>query len=304
MRNNPRVRRILYGGLAVTLAAAAFLGAGFASKTLLSRDFSDPRFLPRSAADFPDRAAIEAILAETQKTLEAEPADLKALMRAGIAYFALGREHAVEAINRFEDARLYGATDPRIFYYLGRLYSLVGLPQFAVPEFERFLRHRAADSEVMLELGRLHYQLGNYAQSSGFYEKLLANRRDPMVIENLALVNLKLKDWEKARDLFEELRSDQKNYSPETSFFLAEAQRELGNCEEAVSLYDEAARIPLEPQKKVSLLEGKLVCLEKMEPAEPADIAGVAQELLQADPKNAAAKRVNAKFKKKSSKRS
>ena len=292
--------------LAVGLGLGYLGGGGLERLRPIRKDVSDLRYFPRNIGQFPNREEIEKIFSRNQAALESNPADLTALMASGMAYYALGREHAVEAINRFETARDYGATDARLFYYLGHLYDLVGLRQFAIPEYERFLRHRPMDRQALLELAKIYFDLGNYASSAGLYERLGhtdgGKKRDPLVMENLALALLKLQDWEKARALLDDLRRDQRHYSKEMSFFMAEAFRGLGRCPEAFSFYDEALEMVLDAPKELAVLEAKLACLTIVPASDEAVIRGVAEKILKLDAKNSTARSALRKFKKSSRK--
>ncbi|MBI4669535.1 MAG: tetratricopeptide repeat protein [Elusimicrobia bacterium] len=263
-------------------------------------------FFPKNTQEFPSRQEIEGALSHAQKILDSNPTDLDALVVSGLAYYALGREHAVEALNRLESARDYGSADSRLPYYLGSLYNAVGLKQFAVTEYDRFLRNYPLDRPATMEAARLHFELGFYAQSAAFYERLMPQGKgkeaDPLIVENLALVSLKLKDWEKARALLEDLRSRKKGYSKELSYFLAEALKGLGRCQEALAYYGEAMETSLDPSKEAVVLDGRLSCLNEIKPADDAAVEETAGRLIQLDPKNksakAALKKIKAKAKK------
>ncbi|MBI4063811.1 MAG: tetratricopeptide repeat protein [Elusimicrobia bacterium] len=269
--------------------------------------FANPRFFPRRPAEFPSRQDIEAVISRGENAVEADPSDLRALVSAGIAYYGLGREHAAEAINRLEAARDYGLMDARIPYYLGRLYDMVGLKQYAVTEYQRFLRNRPDDQAATMELARLYFDLGNYQQSALLYEQLLERgggkeKSNPLIIENLALVSLKLQDWAKAKILLEELRQNPKHYSSESSFFLAEALRGLDNCAEALDYYREALGASLSNGKEIVVLEGQIECLNSIEPPDQEALRGAAQRLLDLDGKNKLAKNILKRYGKKGKK--
>ncbi|MBI2069395.1 MAG: tetratricopeptide repeat protein [Elusimicrobia bacterium] len=252
--------------------------------------FADPGFFPRQTQEFPARGQIEKALAEAQKALETDPTDLAALAASGIAYYALGREHAVEALNRLEAARDYGSVDGRIPYYLAVLYDTVGLKPFAAGEYDRYLRNQPNDPVAILGAARVHFELEEYAQSAAFYERLLAlkksYRNDPVIIENLALASFKLKDWEKAKSLLEGLRGQNNHYSKDISYFLAESLRHLSRCPEALPYYDETLGVTLDASKETAVLEGKLTCLKSAPTPDLESIEATAQKLLDVDAKN------------------
>lgn len=294
--------------IGVVFAVGLALGWGgrgiFGLLSTPPKDYFHREFFPRTPEEFPKRQETDQALARAQSTLEADPADLSALMASGIIYFGLGQEHAAQAINLFEAARDYGAADERLFYYLGRLYYLIGLGQFSIPEYERFLRHRPKDRTALLELAKIQFEQGRYAESVRLYENLLAlngkKRRDPVILENVALSALNLQEWEKAQSFFEELRKDSKNYPKETSYFLAEAVRRSGDCAKAIPLYDEALEASLEPHQKLAVFEGQLHCLKESSPPDQERILNVAGEILKLDSKNSLARGAQRQFKVKS----
>lgn len=265
-----------------------------------SSDFFKPDHFPREIDDFPSRSRLEELVQTYKKTLETDPENPRVLTALGMVYFGLGRDYAIEAVNVLEEAREAGSLDKRVFYYLGCLYRDLGLNPFAVKELEKFLKNVAHDREVELELAKTYWDLGDYAKSLKVYEKLLETssvKKDPLVAQNLALVAIKLKDWDRAKALLEELHRRDKDSSPELTLYLAEILYKLDKCEEALPLYEEVALSPIDPEKEKTFLEGRLSCLLKASEPDSQKIIEVAQALLKADKKSKPAQSALKKYK-------
>lgn len=252
------------------------------------KDFLNPRFFPKDVRDYPKPSAIETAISRLKITLESEPDSPKVLVGLGVAYFGLGREHAVDALNALEKAKDSGALDKRVFYYLGRLYGNLGLTQFAAAEYEKFLRHEPKNAEVKLELAKHYYELGSFTKCAALYEELLDEAPRAMaglIRENLVLVSFKLGDWEKTKVLTEDIRRRNKKNEANAglSFYLAQSLKNLDQCEEALPVYEEALTQPLEEENKLQALEGKLSCLMKAPDSHESQILETARALHAAD---------------------
>ncbi|GEM_PF-4600041 len=294
--------------LAVMGLAAMFLAGGYEAYChfLRPKDFLDSRYIPKEAGDFPGRASVELSIAGYKEALVEEPESPRLLTALGIAYYALGREYAVDAVNALESAKHAGALDARIFYYLGRLYSDLGLFPFASQEFEKFLRHYPGDKQGRLELAKLYYDLGSFHESAKIYEVLLGERwasKNTTVRENLVLAYFKLQDWDKVVALGTQLRGQNTEHSKELSFFLAEALRNLGRFDGALPLYEEALSAPIAKEQHLEALEGKLTCMLKLADQDPLGVKALAQELLKEDRNNTLAKTTLRKHKANAKKR-
>ncbi|MBI4370410.1 MAG: tetratricopeptide repeat protein [Elusimicrobia bacterium] len=286
-------------GLVVGIVVGIFLGRGPGPGPSWGMGRSratldNPAFFPRHAGDFPKREEIERSLTQAKKELEGDSSALSPLIVSGLAYYAMGREHAVEALNLLEQARDLGSLDPRLTYYLAALYNMVGLKNYAVKEYGRFLRINPRDRLAALEAAKVYFEMGQFEAAAKLYEDLIesgnAKKPDPVVLENLAIAHYKLESWDQSAALLGRLRALKGDYPKESSYFLAESLRKLSRCQEALPLYEEALEAPLDVSKKISVYEGELACLLQAAPLDEVRIKAAAERLASIDPKNKSAK--------------
>jgi tetratricopeptide (TPR) repeat protein len=146
-------------------------------------------YFPRRSADFrpvEERAAAEI---RAQTALAKNPEDIEALAELAVASYEKGPDHALKALEYLEKARELGSLDDRLDFYAGALYESQGVVEnYAVREYERFLRRHPEDADVLLRLGRLYYFFNEAEKAAGVYQRALAPRPgDPLVSFNLAL---------------------------------------------------------------------------------------------------------------------
>lgn len=102
----------------------------------------------------------------------------------------------MKALESLERARDVGVLDERLFYYAGVLYESQGLPDYAVAEYEKFLRHRSDDLETRLRLANTLYRIDEVDRSIEQYRLVLKSRPgDPLVSYNLATASRDKKNW-------------------------------------------------------------------------------------------------------------
>jgi tetratricopeptide (TPR) repeat protein len=193
--------------------------------------------LLRPAAPYSKRLAAVATppklavaLSAAQERLRANPQDIAALVETGTMHFQQGKEHYADAINELEAARELGALDARIFYCLGVMYQEVGLYQFALEEYRRFLRHFPDDKEIRLLAAKLLYLQGGYKDAVNEYERLKYKYpNDALVEENLGLSLLGAKEYDRAIESFNHLRSLGPDQARRADFYLAQIDFERGD---------------------------------------------------------------------------
>ena len=174
-------------------------------------------------------------LSSAQERLRANPQDMGALVEIGTLHFQQGKDHYPDAINELEAARELGALDARIFYCLGVMYQEVGLYQFALEEYRRFLRHYPDDKEIRLLAAKLLYLQGGYKDAVIEYERLkFKYPNDTLVEENLGLSLLGAKDYDRAIESFNHLRSLGPDQGHRADFYLAQIDYEKGNFKDAL----------------------------------------------------------------------
>ncbi|MBI4802268.1 MAG: hypothetical protein HY796_07055 [Elusimicrobia bacterium] len=164
-------------------------------------------FFPRAQAEFLEARGLERKLSGLKERLRNNSNDIQALFESGLLKFQKGPAGYIAAISDLETARTKGLSDIRTFYYLGRMYQAVGLYDFALQEYERFLNNRPDDFEVRMLMAKLLFAAGKYPQAVREYDNL--NGRYPenvLVLENLALSRFKnAQDWRPVLDALRKL---------------------------------------------------------------------------------------------------
>jgi len=149
---------------------------------------------PRTAAEFLDMGQLDRKLARLEERTRNNPNDIQAFFEAGLLKFQKGPDRYIDAISDLETARSRGLADIRTFYYLGRMYQAVGLYDFSIEEYRRFLNNRPEDFEVRMLAAKLLFSSGKYPAAVKEYETLSAGHPgDLLVLENLALSRWKNK---------------------------------------------------------------------------------------------------------------
>ncbi|MBK8575014.1 MAG: tetratricopeptide repeat protein [Elusimicrobia bacterium] len=155
-----------------------------------------PLPFPRSSADFrsaPDLAAAKAV---SLAKLAEQPDTISAHVDLAIACFEGGTSEYVKGLEFLERARDLGALDERLFYYAGVMYNAQGLSEYAVPEFEKFLRWHPGDLEARLRLANVYYQMDELDKSIEAYRLVLEGKpNDLLVSYNLAMAYRDKKNW-------------------------------------------------------------------------------------------------------------
>ena len=149
---------------------------------------------PRTGAEFLKAGRLDRKLAGLGERIKNDPGDIRAFFEAGILKFQKGPDSYIDAISDLETARSGGLADIRTFYYLGRMYQAVGLYDFSLAEYRRFLNNRPEDFEVRMLAAKLLFSSGKYPEAVREYETLSAGHPgDILVLENLSLSRWKNK---------------------------------------------------------------------------------------------------------------
>jgi tetratricopeptide (TPR) repeat protein len=140
-----------------------------------------PRYSP-AAADRQIEAA--------KSHLEGHPDDMNSYVALAMGYYQKGPDHYVEAMNALDKARDLGATSEHLFYYAGVMYDALGLPDYAVNELSKYLRHRPNDYETMIRLGNLYFRQKKVDEALAMYKEALhAWPQDATAWFNYAIIN-------------------------------------------------------------------------------------------------------------------
>jgi tetratricopeptide (TPR) repeat protein len=143
---------------------------------------------PRTGTEFLEEGQLDRKLARLEERTKNNPNDIQAFFEAGLLKFQKGPGSYIDAISDLETARSRGLADIRTFYYLGRMYQAVGLYEFSLEEYRRFLNNRPEDFEVRMLAAKLLFSSGKYPAAVKEYETLNSgNPKNILVLENLAL---------------------------------------------------------------------------------------------------------------------
>lgn len=171
--------------------AAAVALLAIISLVVLWRVFFGLHGLDRGAGgggDLPVSAERGAAIETLERRLEANPEDIESLVELGVLHFEKGVDHYPDAVNELEGARELGAMDVRIFYCLGIMYQELGLYDFSIAEYRRYLRNKPDDKEIRMLFAKLLYKRKRYGDAVNQYERLRFHfPKDSLVIENLGL---------------------------------------------------------------------------------------------------------------------
>ncbi len=179
-------------------------------------------------------------IASARTYLGNHPDNYSALTDLAIAYFQKGPVSYIEGLNALEKARAAGATSEELFYYAGVMYDTLGLPEYAINELSKYLRHHPDDYESLVRMGNLFYRESKFAEAQLFYrEALRQSPKDPTVWFNLAIVNKEKGNFDEAlSDLQEVIKLA--GQLPEGGFYQqGEIYRLKGSDDLAVQAYHE-----------------------------------------------------------------
>jgi len=147
------------------------------SRTLSTR----PQYTPDAA----DRQVESA-----KAYLTNHPDDFNTYIALSMAYYAKGPEHYVEAMNALDKARSLGATSEQLFFYAGVMYEALGLPDYAINEFSKYLRHHPNEYETMIRLANLHFRQKHLDDAQAMYKEAIHLwPNDATAWFNYALIN-------------------------------------------------------------------------------------------------------------------
>lgn len=128
--------------------------------------------------------------------LTTHPEDFNAYTTLSMAYYQKGPNYYVEAMNALEKARELGATQDSLFFYAGVMYDTLGLPEYAINELSKYLRHHPNDYEATVRLANLYFHQKRWEDAYRLYKQMVHERpKDPTVWFNYALVNKERGQW-------------------------------------------------------------------------------------------------------------
>ena len=198
-----------------------------------------PPPFPRHASEFRSPPALAAAKAAALAVLAVRPDDMNAHVEMVLACFEGGSGDYVKGLEYLERARDLGALDDRLFYYAAVMYENQGLLEYAVPEYEKFLRRHPNDLETRLRLGNLFYRMEELDKSIDAYHLVLAGQpNDPLVSYNLAMAYRDKKKWAEGLDSLKPFLASGKPLPVGGHKLLGDLYRGNGDAQRALSEYD------------------------------------------------------------------
>ncbi len=172
--------------------------------------------------------------------LASNPEDFNAWSDLAIAYYYKGPDSYADGINALEKARSLGANSESLFYYAGVMYEALGLPDYAVNELSKYLRHHPEDYETQVRLANLLAEQKKFDDAYKLYQKLSARySNDPTLWFNFGVVSKEKNDLDGALSCFSKA-AELAHGMPEGGFFQeGEIARLKGSDDQAISLYQQ-----------------------------------------------------------------
>jgi tetratricopeptide (TPR) repeat protein len=145
-----------------------------------------------------------------------------------------------QAATEFEQALAIAPDDSRILFEYGRLQlAYLKNPQKAIDTFNKILAKNASDPDALYMLGQAYGIEGKWSDARDNFRKSFDITHTYMSLFNLGVAYYSLKDYRSARDAFAALAThqDPAHPDPQIWFVLGDAERMLGNKQNAVAAY-------------------------------------------------------------------
>lgn len=221
-------------------------GLLFAGITLQKyRSYDSPKGLPEK---FKLSAREASNSAESIQTyLQSHTEDFNAWSRLGIAHFYSGPDHYADGLNAIDRARSLGATSETLFYYAGVMYEALGLPEYALHELSKYLRHYPKDFETQVRVANLYSKQGKWDEAFRLYEALTERwSKDPVLWFNFGVVCKEKGELDKALTAFSHVHALGGTLPSGLYYHEAEIARLKGDLDTALGLFQK--EIELHPQ--------------------------------------------------------
>jgi len=161
--------------------------------------------------------------------LSTNSSDFRAWTDLAISCYQKGPDAYIDGLNALDRARRLGATGEQLFYYAGVMYQGVGLPDYAAPELEKYLRHFPGERDSRVRLANIYLQQKRLDESWGLYQELKNETpRDPVVLFNMAVVAKEKNVLNEAEKLIQELKNATSTLPPALPALEAEIAKKRG----------------------------------------------------------------------------
>jgi len=179
-------------------------------------------------------------VADAKARISSRPDDYNAWADLAIAYYQKGPDSYVDGLNALDKAREMGATQESLFYYAGIMDQTLGLPDYAINELSKYLRHHPDDYETLVRLGNLYFSEKKFDEARVIYKAALAQwPKDPTAWFNYAVVSKEQGQLDEALDSLERVRK-LAGHLPEGGYYQqGEILRLKGSQEAAMQSYQQ-----------------------------------------------------------------
>jgi tetratricopeptide (TPR) repeat protein len=179
-------------------------------------------------------------ISAAQDALKNNPEDLNALNAMAVGYFSKGQEFYVEGMNALERARALGSTNELLFYYAGVMYSALGLPDYAINDLKRYLRHHPKNYEARVRLANLYFHANQLDDAYEAYREALKEwPNDPTVLLNYSVTAVKKNDAESAEQALDQLQAREGKLPPGGLYQRGEIAKLKGDEKGAIAFYQQ-----------------------------------------------------------------
>ena len=219
-----------------SILVGGMLLAGLTMKSY--RSFSAPEGSPNQNRISPQEA--ESVISNAKSYLNSHPDDFNAWSQLAIADFYKGPDTYADGLNAIDKARSLGATSESFFYYAGVMYEALGLPDYALNELTKYLRHHPDDYETQIRLANLLAQEKKYEDAYVLYKALSEKwSNDPTLWFNFGVVSKEKGDLDGALACFKKVLQIVPSF-PEGGFYQeGEIARLKGSDDAAIPLYQQ-----------------------------------------------------------------
>jgi tetratricopeptide (TPR) repeat protein len=175
--------------------------------------------------------AAEARIQATKSYLLTHGDDFNAWADLAIGCYQKGPDSYAEGLNALDRARKLGATGDSLFWYGGVMFQGLGLVDYAIPEFERYLRHYPGQREARARLANLYLQSRRTDEAWKLYQALRSeNPKDPVILYNYAMLAKEKGDWEDAYSALDALHQSGAAFPAEGAALEKEIQSHKGGA--------------------------------------------------------------------------
>jgi len=185
-------------------------------------------------------------LAVLEEALRHEPNNIDLQIETSVLLMKVNKTQ--DAISRLENVLTVEPENTKVYFLLGRLYYLQANYDAALSSYAKIHKlHPKGSPELWNNLGLLYTKMKQYEKAQEVYDKALVLRKDyPEANYNLGLLFVKTKKLEKAKTYFQKAIELRPKYA-QAFYSLASVYAQLNEHEKAVEAYEKT--LLLSPNK-------------------------------------------------------